>query len=183
MVNTFPPIPPSQRGDRDLVRWWNNVRTLLGDAAQIVWTQINFTGSLLTSIETRLHSNLQTIEGADDTDTDATQNKHVSNNDMKVNTDHVAATSAHGATGAVIGAGDLATTIAVGVVLEAAAVTDAVASTVSVTSADATDLTTNNTLTNEIKGDVNTLVTDVNAVKDQLNSLMANLRTSGALST
>lgn len=48
---------------------------------------------------------------------------------------------------------------------------------VSVTSANATDLATAITLANEIKGDVNTLVTDVNNAITKLNSLMANLRT------
>lgn len=93
MANTFPPIPPSQRGDRSLVRWWNEVRILLGDASQILWTQINFSGSLLTDIATRLHSNLQTIEGADNTDTNTTRNKHVSNNDMKTLKDNDAKTA------------------------------------------------------------------------------------------
>ena len=94
--------------------------------------------------------------------------------------------------------------------LKAAASTDASASTVSVSNnqsavsvdtADSTDLPTVITLTNEIKadvntlvsnfntaeleirGDVNTLVTDLNAVKDSLNDLRAKLRTANLLST
>lgn len=94
--------------------------------------------------------------------------------------------------------------------LEAAASTDASASTVSlssnqsavsVTSADATDLPTVQTLANEIKADVNTLVsnfntaeteirgdvnqivTDLNAVKTSLNDLKAKLRTANLLAT
>ena len=94
--------------------------------------------------------------------------------------------------------------------LKADASTDASASSVSVSnnqsavsvdSADSTDLPTVITLTNEIKadvntlvsnfntaeleirGDVNTLVTDLNAVKDSLNDLRAKLRTANLLST
>ena len=94
--------------------------------------------------------------------------------------------------------------------LKASASTDASASSVSVSnnqsavsvdSADSTDLPTVITLTNEIKadvntlvsnfntaeleirGDVNTLVTDLNAVKDSLNDLRAKLRTANLLST
>ena len=74
-------------------------------------------------------------------------------------------------------------------------------SAVSVDSADSTDLPTVITLTNEIKadvntlvsnfntaesemrGDVNTLVTDLNAVKTSLNDLKTKLRTANLLST
>ena len=94
--------------------------------------------------------------------------------------------------------------------LKATASTDATASTVSlsnnqsavsVTSADSTDLPTVITLANEIKADVNTLVsnfntaeteirgdvnqivTDLNAVKDSLNNLKAVMRTANLLAT
>ena len=94
--------------------------------------------------------------------------------------------------------------------LKASASTDASASsvsvsnnqsTVSVDSADSTDLPTVLTLANEIKadvntlvsnfntaeaeirGDVNTLVTDLNAVKTSLNDLKAKLRTANLLAT
>ena len=94
--------------------------------------------------------------------------------------------------------------------LKASASTDASASSVSVSnnqsavsvdSADSTDLPTVITLTNEIKadvntlvsnfntaeseirGDVNTLVTDLNAVKTSLNDLKTKLRTANLLAT
>ena len=70
-----------------------------------------------------------------------------------------------------------------GLVLLAAAVSNAAASSVSVDSADASDLATVITLANEIKGDVNQLVTDVNAIKDQLNALLASERAAGQLDT
>lgn len=39
------------------------------------------------------------------------------------------------------------------------------------------------TLANELKTDVGTLVTDVNAIKDQLNDLLAKMRTAGQLTS
>ena len=68
-----------------------------------------------------------------------------------------------------------------GLVEEAANVADAVASTVSVTSADATDLPTVITLANELKADVNTLVTDVNAIVTQVNAILASIQTAGQM--
>jgi hypothetical protein len=68
-----------------------------------------------------------------------------------------------------------------GLVLEAANVADAVASAVSVTSADATDLPTVITLANELKGDVNTLVTDVNAIVTQVNAILASIQAAGQM--
>lgn len=105
---------------------------------------------------------------------------------------HTALSSAHGATGAIVGNGDLATTSAYGVVRKAAASADASASTASVTSADATSAgasynqTVANsavTLVNEVKADVNTLAADLNAAITSLNDLKARLRTAGVLST
>ncbi len=63
----------------------------------------------------------------------------------------------------------------------ATAVTDATASTVSVDSSDASNLATVITLANELKGDVNTLVTDLNNAITQVNALLANLRESDKL--
>ena len=68
-----------------------------------------------------------------------------------------------------------------GLVLEAANVADAVASTVSVDSADATDLPTVITLANELKGDVNTLVTDVNLIVTQVNAILASVQAAGQM--
>lgn len=96
---------------------------------------------------------------------------------------HIAATNAHGANGNIIGAGDVATLTAAGVVKMGAAVTNATTSTVSVDSADASDLATAITLVNETKADVNTLVTNLNSAITQLNALLASIRTSGTLGT
>lgn len=101
-----------------------------------------------------------------------------------------------------------ATTTTLGHVKQSAAVTDAVASTVSVTSTastvtgTATDsstgpsfgfastaefdaaiaaINTHTNLASELKTDVNQLVTDVNAIKTQLNDLLSKMRTAGLL--
>ncbi len=100
-----------------------------------------------------------------------------------------------------------ATTTALGHVKQSAAVTDASASTVSITSANASTVTgtsttggegfanaaefnaaitainTHTTLANELKTDIGTLVTDTNAIKTQLNDLLAKMRTAGLLDT
>ena len=62
--------------------------------------------------------------------------------------------------------------------LSVAAQADAVASTVSVDSTDASNLATVITLANELKADVNTLVTDLNAVVTVLNALITKMETA-----
>ena len=96
-------------------------------------------------------------------------------------TDHENLTTAHGVTGVNVGTLDFATAGTGGVVNLAAAVVDAVASVVSVDSPDATDLPTVITLSNEMKGDVNQVVTDLNNSLTQLNILLANMRTANQL--
>lgn len=91
---------------------------------------------------------------------------------------HTASESAHGVTGDNIGTEDYAQPSIGGAVLLAALVTDAVDSTVSVDSPDATDLPTVITLANETKADVNQLVTDLNNVVTQLNEFLANNKTA-----
>ena len=56
------------------------------------------------------------------------------------------------------------------------AVSNAVQSTVSVDSPDATDLASVITLVNEMKADIGTLVTDLNNAVTQMNALLASLR-------
>lgn len=62
--------------------------------------------------------------------------------------------------------------------LNVAAQADAVASTVSVDSTDASDLATAITLANELKADVNTLVTNVNSAITVLNALITKMETA-----
>ena len=95
---------------------------------------------------------------------------------------HIAAESAHGANGDIVGTDDYAQAGVGGVVLLANPVANAVASTVSVTSPDAAaaPATYNQAqaqsvvaLVNEMKGDVNTLVANLNAAITQLNALLS----------
>lgn len=100
-------------------------------------------------------------------------------------TTHMSDTSAHGVTGDIVGTGDLATEATTGVVKQAAAVTDASSSGVSVDAADAgaTYTSAEQTLINELKSDVNTLKDNLNSAITQLNDALAKLRTSGALNS
>lgn len=96
---------------------------------------------------------------------------------------HNGSDSQHGVTGDNVGNGDFATAGTGGVVNEAANVADAVASTVSVTSPDATDLPTVITLANETKADVNQLVTDLNNTITQLNAFLAANKTANQMAS
>lgn len=91
---------------------------------------------------------------------------------------HNNSNSQHGVTGVNIGTEDYAQASTGGSVWLAALVADAVASTVTVASPDATDLATVLTLANETKVDVNQLVADLNAVVTQLNEFLANNKTA-----
>lgn len=104
--------------------------------------------------------------------------------------DHAGLTEAHGSNGAVVGKSDVATELLVGLVKQMAVVANAVQSIVEVTSTDiaaapaAYDQTYTDTivtLSNELKSDVNQLVTNLNSAIDQLNSLLANSKTSGQM--
>lgn len=68
---------------------------LFSAAGGAAWVDIDFTGSDLSDILLRPHSALQLILGADDTDTNATKNKHVSNAMVKDYNDHVLITDAN----------------------------------------------------------------------------------------
>lgn len=102
---------------------------------------------------------------------------------------HASASIAHGATGAIVGTGNYASAAIGGTVLLAAAVADAVPSTVSITSTPnaagvayaQADAATWVTMLNELKTDVNTLVTNTNAAIAQLNALLASERTAKQL--
>jgi hypothetical protein len=103
---------------------------------------------------------------------------------------HIDAESAHGATGSIVGTDDYATALLGGTVLLANAVADALSSAVSVTSPDATaapaaysqaQAQTVVTLANEMKGDINTLVSNLNSAITQLNALLASMRTAKQL--
>jgi hypothetical protein len=94
---------------------------------------------------------------------------------------HVIDTTTHGTTGEIVGTGNYASAAIGGTVLLAAAVADAVPSTVSITSTPnaaglvyaQADAATWVAMLNELKADVNTLVTNTNAAITQLNALLA----------
>ena len=104
---------------------------------------------------------------------------------------HQSASSAHGATGDIVGNGDFATAAVGGVVTQAAAVADQAASTVSVTSSPnaagaaylQADPATWVTMLNELKTDINQLVTDVNALTTKFNSSLSTERTAAQRAT
>lgn len=97
---------------------------------------------------------------------------------------HVAAESAHGATGDIVGTGDYATALVGGVVLLGSAVTDAAPSAVTPPAAVAAAGATyaqvyaqsQTDAINALSTAVGTLVTDLNAVVTQLNALLASER-------
>jgi hypothetical protein len=82
------PRPPVTRGGQvdsfELSKWFDSIWKLLSGAAGTAWILINKNGSKLTDIETRPHSQLQRILGADVTNTGqiiigANTDKHISN--------------------------------------------------------------------------------------------------------
>ncbi len=91
---------------------------------------------------------------------------------------HENSTAAHGASGTNIGTEDYAQPLVGGAVFLSASVDDAMNSTVSVDSPDATDLPTVLLLANETKADVNQLATDLNNTITQLNEFLANNKTA-----
>ena len=66
MAVALPPIPNSPLTDTFIWReWFYNVSQALVQQASIAWTSLNFTGSNLTSIQTRKHNDLQGLQGGD----------------------------------------------------------------------------------------------------------------------
>ena len=92
MQKSLPPPPirsePGSRAWNGPDGWYARLQARVDETAQILWTQVDTAGSNLTDIETRLHSSLQSIGELDETDTDATLDKHTSNNIAKSNKDH-----------------------------------------------------------------------------------------------
>lgn len=65
MSDIIPPSPiDAPFGSYNWQDWYFKVRTAINNAQNISWSQINnFTGSNLTSLATRNHNDLQTIQG------------------------------------------------------------------------------------------------------------------------
>ncbi len=105
---------------------------------------------------------------------------------------HIALNSAHGVSGDNVGTGNFCTLLTGGVVLLSALVNDAIQSTVSVTSPDASaapvaydqaQIQEIVNLANEMKADINTLVSDVNNAIVQLNDFIAKNQAANQMDT
>ena len=61
----LPPPPSAERDLNDYVwrDWFTRLRNYVVDRGQILWSQINFTGSKITDIQSRSHQNLQSLQG------------------------------------------------------------------------------------------------------------------------
>lgn len=70
-----PPPPPvkSEPGSFAWMDWYKKLYDYLNTAGSVVWSTINFTGSKLTDIVIRLHSNLQGIAGTGEYHISATE--------------------------------------------------------------------------------------------------------------
>ena len=63
LPNPPPASSPSDFNSPGWQNWFARLAEKVRAAAQILWTQIDFTGSNLTSIATRNHNDLQNIQG------------------------------------------------------------------------------------------------------------------------
>jgi len=161
-----PPRPPAGADPTALLgwlilvqRWLEKVYRRTDAALQLAWTQLDTAGSRLQDLDERPHSALQDVVLADALGTDDATPKHLTDAEAKAGADHRAATSgAHGATGALIGAGDLATGLTAGVVFRAGAVADL--------GLNVTDPPTR---------------VEVQAIGDKVDELLARLRAAGLL--
>ena len=98
MAVKIPPIPRTD-SPKEWEMYRNAIRNSLIKYNSIAWPIIDFTESTLADIQIRTHSLLQSILGADLSDTDASENKHISNVYGKGWEDHRLATgNPHGAT-------------------------------------------------------------------------------------
>lgn len=143
-----------------LFTWLIQLHNRVNENIQILWPQVDTTDADIADFGNKSHQSLDNILPAVDTSTDATQNRHISDSQAKGWTDHVSATSAHGATGAVIGVGDTATTTTPGVVSQTAAVVDL-----------------NQTISNP------PTTSEVQAISDKIDELLGKMRSSGQLDT
>lgn len=66
MAEIIPPTPVGgQFGSYTWQDWYEKVRRAINNSGSISWSQItDFTGSNLNSIQTRLHNDLQSIQGS-----------------------------------------------------------------------------------------------------------------------
>lgn len=64
-MNKLPPIPTnSPPGSSFWNDWYEKLRTMVNNSSlAVLWTSLNFTGSNITDIATRLHNSLQSLQG------------------------------------------------------------------------------------------------------------------------
>lgn len=162
-----PPPPPPGGADGPVLlgwlvmvqRWLEKVYRRVDAALQLAWDQLDTAGSRLEDLDDRPHGILQDVALADETGADGATPKHLTDLQAKADADHRNATSgAHGATGALIGAGDLATPATAGVVFRADPVADL-------------NLPASNPPTQG----------EVQAIGDKVDELLARLRAAGLL--
>lgn len=115
MSPQFDQIPPpnwATTRPRDEYRWYYRVTEILNGIVKTLWRNVDTTGSALTDIETRPHSDLQDILQADDTSNSSTTGKHVTDAQVKTYGDHVRITAAnphgtdHSQLDAILGTGE-----------------------------------------------------------------------------
>ncbi len=64
MANGLPPPPVNdQPGSFAWLEWYRQLRNYVSTSGSVPWYIINFSGSNLTDLATRLHANLQSLQG------------------------------------------------------------------------------------------------------------------------
>lgn len=160
------PRPPVNDDKTQWGIWFNEIYKMLSGIPGLSWGTVSKTGSSLTDLATRNHSDLQNIGEADDTDTDGTHDKHVSNAQIKVYKDHTLDSTIHHTFEEI--QDDIATFLVQG-------------NAITLTYSDA-----GNTLTvavNKIAAQADSTATDVAGLKSDFNGLLAKMRTAGHLAT
>jgi len=91
MAHKPPPSPPplnAELGSLEWQKWFTDTFLKLTGDNRLYWEQLNFDNSDLADLETRSHQDLQDILAGDETSDDATKNRHVADNDLKLAQDH-----------------------------------------------------------------------------------------------
>jgi len=86
------PVPRTQ-DPREIEQWWREVYQVLSTTDAISWDLLDKASSDLADLVTRSHQDLQDILSADETSADTTQDRHVSDSQVKALYDHANSTS------------------------------------------------------------------------------------------
>lgn len=91
--NPLEPPPRDLTGiSRPAAIWLRLVHQRITEATQLLWTQINYTGSSLTDLASKNHSDLDAIQEVNPASADTVRDTHVSDNDIKTLVDNDAKT-------------------------------------------------------------------------------------------